>query len=181
MQPYTVRCKVPYTVTENVPCVVSKQVKVCVPETVCVKKARLVPVTVSNDPGCGPDKACHDKGCGDQGCGDKCRGRLFGRGGKDCCDSNACLDGLRQRWFASLCSTGCCEQTCKTPRTPACKTTCNDCHDFCREGLLQRLMRNRFACETDCCTPGAAPAPKAMPPAGTSENIDTLPRALPKN
>ncbi|MSQ96505.1 MAG: hypothetical protein EXR98_18410 [Gemmataceae bacterium] len=170
MQPYTVKCKVPYTVTENVPCVVSKQVKVCVPETVCVKKARLVPVTVSSDPSRGPGNACHDKGWG----------RLFDRGGKDCCGSNVCLDGLRQRWFASLCSIGCCEQTCKTPRTPACKTTCNDCHDFCREGLLQRLMRNRFACETDCCTPGT-PAPKAMPPAGTSKSIDTFPRALPKN
>ncbi len=131
------------------------------------------------DKGCG-DKACGDKACGDKGCGD--RGRLFGRCGKDGCDNACGMDRLRQRWFASLCSTGCCEQTCKAPRTPACKTTCNDCHDFCREGMLHRLFRNRFACEPDCCTSGApAAAPKAMPSATTTESIDTLPRALPRN
>lgn len=150
-QSYT--CRVPYTVCETVPCTVTKRIKVCVPETVCVKKARLIPVTITSDPG---------SGCGN-----------------DCCDARpGFLSRLRQRGFASLCSTGCCEETCKTSCRIASsyKSTCND---YCREGLLQRLFRNRFACEPNCCDTGcSSTSASAMPPAW--ENIP-LPKALPKN
>jgi hypothetical protein len=163
-QPYTVHCKVPYTVTETVACPVTRQVKVCVPETVCVKKARLVPVTVACEP-C-PAKACCDKGCGNT-----------------CCESKCCfMDRLRQRWFASLCSTGCCEETYRTRCKATCTTRCNDCHDYCREGLLQRLFRNRFACEPSCCDSGSSSRTMAptMPTMPSAEQIN-LPRALPKD
>jgi hypothetical protein len=162
MQPYTVRCMVPYT--ETITCPVTRQVKVCVPETVCVKKARLVPVTVSCEaPAC--PTACPDKGCCETGCCET-----------GCCDRCGFLSRLRQRWFASLCSTGCCEHTCQAE----CTTTCNDCHDYCREGLLQRLFRNRFACEPSCCDSGygtTTTSSPVMPPA--AENINR-PKALPK-
>jgi hypothetical protein len=148
MQPHTVKCKVPYTVCETVPCTVTKQVKVCVPETVCVKRARLVPVTVACEaPACPPAKCCET----------------------DCCERNRCfLSNLRQRWFASLSTTGCCEQ----------KTTCNDCHDYCREGLLQRLFRNRFACDAGCGDGGCAPTTTTAPK--TSEPV-APPKKLPSN
>src|SRR5207249_11255045 len=127
----TVRCRVPYTVCETIACPVTRTIKVCVPYTECVKRARMVPVTVA----CEAPKACHE-GCSTA-----------------CCESKTCfLDRLRQRWFASLCSTGCCEDHC---RSTHCTTTCNDgCNDYCKEGILQRLLRNRFAC--DCCDRGCS-------------------------
>ena len=149
-QPYTVHCKVPYTVVENVPC--TRRVPVCVPEEVCVKRARLVPVTVSSDPGCG--NCC----------------------GTACCDSHSCfLDRFKQRWFSSLCSTGCCEDHCRT-----------GCNDYCREGLLQRLFRNRFACEPTCCdtgcsTGGCGSVTTAPPAPSTTPEVIIPPKALPKN
>jgi hypothetical protein len=147
MQPYTVHCKVPYTVCETVPCTITKKIKVCVPETVCVKRCRLVPVAV--DP-----PACHDKGCE-----------------TDCCETRRCfLSGLRQRWFASLQSTGCGEQSC-TPSS-------NECHDHCREGLLKRLFRNRFACDTGCCDAGACGT--VTTPATTPGEPISPPKKLPK-
>ncbi len=158
-QPYTVRCKVPYTVVENVPC--TRRVKVCVPEEVCVKRARLVPVTVTCDPGCG--NACGN-GCCDKGCGTAC------------CDSHSCfLERLKQRWFASLCSTGCCEDHCQT-----------GCNDYCREGLLQRFFRNRFACEPTCgesgCSTGGCGGATMAPvaPSVPAEPV-VVPKSLPKN
>ncbi len=171
--PYTVRCKVPYTVVETIPYTETRRVKVCVPETVCIKKARLVPVVV--DPGQGP--ACHDPkaACGKDGCDTKC----------------SLLKGTRQRWFASLLSTGCCEETCKTGSTLGsrigggllhgktasstdCKTTG---HDFCRESLLQRLFRNRFACEPTCDTGACGTVTPATPTApGTPAAPTTLPK-----
>lgn len=183
--PYTVRTKVPYTVVETIPCTETRRVKVCVPETVCIKKARMVPVMV--DPGQGP--ACHDPAaCGPNGCG------------KDCCDSKcSILNRTRQRWFASLFSTGCCEETCKTGfvghgtrigggllhGNTACSTDCNTtCRDFCREGLLQRLFRNRFACEPTCdtgCSTGACGPVAPMTPGAPAPDANALPKALPKN
>jgi hypothetical protein len=168
-QAYTVNCKVPYTVCETIPCTITKQVKVCVPETVCVKKARMVPVTVECPASACPAPACTNNGCSND----------------NCCETRSCFLGrFRQRWFASLCSTGCCEQTCTTT-----STTCNDrCTDYCREGLLQRLFRNRFACEPTCdtgCQGGGcvgtsnSSAPGTMPNAPV-ESI-ALPKALPKN
>ena len=167
-QPYTVHCRVPYTVYETVPCTVTKQIKICVPEDVCIKKARMVPVTVSEAPRPCPAPACPTTSC--------CTSCTTG-----CCESSGCLlDRLRQRWFASLCSTGCCEQSCKTN----CTSTCNDCHDFCREGLLQRLFRNRFACEPTCCEGGCSTGgvlgTVTTVPATPVENVP-LPKALPKN
>jgi len=188
--PYTVHCKVPYTVTETVPCQVSKRVKVCVPETVCVKKARLVAVErgpACHDKHCGP--ACHNLGHGKlfsglgQGrgiaCHDDCHNRKWSFGNRnrassgDCCEAKACLmSGLRQRGFTSLCSTGCCEAS-RRGGLAHCKTSCKDtCHDMCREGLLHRLFRNRFAC--DPCSTGAAIPSGPMP----SEPLSP-PKALP--
>jgi hypothetical protein len=168
-QAYTVRCKVPYTVCENVPCCVTKKVQVCVPETVCVKRARLVPVQVEccPDPVCPPacptpapvccetkPACCPTTNCCETNCG--CRESLRCR-----------LSRLRQRWFSSLCcnTTSCCEPCCR---------------ESCREGLLRRLFRNRLCCEPVCCDSGCAPAaPVATAPAGAAP-VEAVPAPLPK-
>ena len=59
MVPYTVHQKVPYTVTECVPTQVCKQVKVCVPEEVCVRRCRKVPVTIVETAAHLPDGLLH--------------------------------------------------------------------------------------------------------------------------
>jgi hypothetical protein len=147
MEKYTVCRKVPYTecvkqcctrrvaytVCETVPCHVTKKVKVCVPETVCVKKARLVAETVV----CDPAPACGNSCC------DDCRAGF--------------LDRLRQRCFASLCSTGCCEQNCKT----GCTSECNDvCREGLFQRLFRnRFACETGCCDGGCgTTTSAAPA-----------------------
>jgi hypothetical protein len=198
--PYTVRCKVPYTVVETVNCPVTRQEKVCTPYTEKVRVPRYVPVTVSvdpgrvRDPGCG--NACPTSKCCETKCETTCKTTKCcdnacttkGCGNAGCCETKCCfLDRLRQRRFASLCSTGCCEQTCKERCVPVrSKTTCcvTSCHDYCREGLLQRLCRNRFACEpccdTGCTTTGTGTSSGGvrstpMPPAEQN-----LPKSLPR-
>ncbi len=187
--PYSVNCKVRVTVTENVPCTVAKKVKVCVPETVCVRRARLVTI----DPCKGP--ACHDK-AGDPGrghllggglhgrgiaCNDACNNRKwsFGghRGANDGCDPKHCvMSGLHQRSFASLSSTGCCAASRRPAGLAGCTTSCKDtCSDICRENLLHRVLRNRFACDP-CTTTGNAASTRQVP---ASEPI-VPPKALPK-
>jgi hypothetical protein len=182
-QPYTVNCKVPYTVCENVPCTVTKQVKVCVPETVCVKKARMVPVTVATDPApCAPAAPCTTP------CTTPCKTDCTPSCGSGCDCRPGLLSRLRQRSFASLCSTGCCEQT----TTTNCSTPCDPCHSFCREGLLQRLFRNRFACEPTCntgcttggCTTGNCGSAGGCAPSTTvppAPPVTEIPKSMPKN
>ena len=182
LTPYTVKHKVPYTVTQDVPCTVRKQVKVCVPETVCIKRARLVAVDPPIAAPGGP-AACGPNGCGPTGCPKLGFGGSWfpGRSCSDnsCAETRHCfLSGGRQRWFASLHSTGCCAETCKVaPGAGFCGVSRNDgCHDFCSEGILQRLFRNRFCCEpTNGCAGAAAPAAPVMPLAPGA-----LPNALPK-
>jgi hypothetical protein len=125
-QAYT--CRVPYTVVENVPCTVMKKVKVCVPETVCVKKARMVPY----DPGCPTTTSCCN----------------------DCCETRSCfLSNLRQRWFSSLCS-----NTCKDTCTTTCNTTCNDtCREGLLQRLFRNRFACEPSCDTGCSS-GAVPA-----------------------
>jgi hypothetical protein len=99
MVPYTTTVKVPYQVTEMVPCTVCKKVKVCVPEEVCTKRCRLVPVTVSGGC-CGETKCCPtpccptpccEPCCKEEGFLSKCLSRLGGS--KSCCDScGSCCD-----------------------------------------------------------------------------------------
>jgi hypothetical protein len=90
--------------------------------------------------------------------------------------------------------------SCEAPACPkACETSCNDCcekkcflsrlhqrscdcQDSCREGLLQRLCRNRFACESSCggCDGGACSSSTTTAPMPPPEQIK-LPKALPRN
>jgi len=183
METYTVRCKVPTQVVETIPCTVTRMEKVCVPETVCVKRLRKVAVAV--DPPCAPacpsctpsctpactpsctpacttcapvcTPACTPSCCPAPVCKTTC----------DPCQN--CCTAPKHRWFSS---SSCCD-TCNTTCTPACTTTCNTCKTNCCdpcqtscnscEGLLQRLFRSRFACDA-CCDPCSS-APLAPIPA----------------
>jgi hypothetical protein len=145
MEKFSVCKKVPYTecVQQPYTCRVAYTVMECVPCTVTKKVKVCVPETVCvkkarlvpYDPGC----------CTTNAAPTTCN---------DCCETRCgFLSQLRQRWFSSMCS-NCCQDSCKT-------TTC-DCP---REGLMQRLFRNRFACEPCCdggCSSGAA-APTTTP------------------
>jgi len=120
--PYTVRCMVPYT--ETVPCQVTKQVKVCVPVTVQIKKARLVPVTVSREPGpgapsgpnapCGPGAPCAQGPCGKACPGDACCNRLGNRLFGRACPNDFCREGLLQRVFRNRFCCDPCSSPCST-------------------------------------------------------------------
>jgi hypothetical protein len=105
MVPYTTTVKVPYQVTEMVPCTVCKKVKVCVPEEVCIKKCRLVPVTVSGGC-CGETKCCPTPCC------------------TPCCPTPCCDPCCKQESFLSKCLS-------RLGSRSSCCDTCNTCCDSC--------------------------------------------------
>jgi len=145
--------RVPVTVCEMKPQTVTCRVPYTVCETVPCTVHRRVPYQVCEEV-CvkRPRMVCEQAPA--------CQAPCAPAHGNACCEERCgCLCKLRNRFHSCGCTT-----TCNTSCAPACNDSCG-----CREGLLSRLCRNRFAC--DCgdscgssgCAPSASPAVPVAP------------------